>query len=449
MAGAMTAWAALAIGSLVVASDPLPAGDSCRREEGSLSRYLLCLELHARRPPEIHPTYYTELEDLETSLLESLPRGKAKYRVDILNALYHAGRPDVDYRPQLTLVDALDRRRADGGRRLPADCDVFSLINAGVAERYYNAGSTPHGVIVVRTRHDHVVNAFLRGTRLVGVLETVDGTIYRGPPTAHAEHRFFRPMSEREIVALYLANVGLALAGEGHVDRALVHIDEAVGLNPDEYVAHAGRAATLLLDAASDSGTAGGGASPWCSGPDNLHLLEQAERAAQRAMRLEPESDVLYSLLGRIKLRQCVPDQAQAYLERAVNLRDDPLDMYYLGVILHDQERFGEAISFARRGRRLIRQRADPLHRSLQVEMEFLLAHSHTQRANRRGSVKDLRRAMRFLGNVEREYPDDPRVQGLHGVIDRLDYRIGPVHREFGLPTVVRGPVYDASTDSQ
>jgi hypothetical protein len=63
--------------------------------------------------------------------------------------------------------------------------------------------------------------------------------------------------------------------------------------------------------------------------------------------------------------------------------------------------------------------------------------------------VKDLRRAMRFLGNVEREYPDDPRVQGLHGVIDRLDYRIGPVHREFGLPTVVRGPVYDASTDSQ
>ncbi len=131
-----------------------------------------------------------------------------------------------------------------------------------------------------------------------------------------------------------------------------------------------------------------------------------------------------------------------------MSLRDDPLDLYYLGMLFHEQQRFGEAIRLARRGRKLILQQADPIHRDLQIEMEFLLAHSHAQRANRRGSVKDLRRAMRFLGAVEREYAGDPRVHGLHQLIDRLDYRIGPVHREFGLPSAVRRTVYDASKNS-
>jgi tetratricopeptide (TPR) repeat protein len=437
----------LLLGAAAPASaEPSPTS-ACRRDEGSLTRYLLCLELQVRRAPETHRIYYAELEEIETTVLRRLPHGKWKGRRNILPSLYHANRPETAYLPQLTLADALDWRRGDDFRRLAADCDVFSLINAGIAERHYGEEYPLHRVVLVRTRHDHVVNALTRESKLAGVLETEDGSFYRGNPVTREEHRFFRPMTEREVVALYLAHVGLALMREGRDVPALGYIDESLRLNAAEFVAHAGQALTLLLAVASQPGSPGDEATPWCAGPEAAIMLERAELAAREAMRLEPTADSPYSLLGKIKLHQCRAEQARDYLERAVDLRPDPLDFYYLGLILHEQGKSSEAIRLVRRGRKAIRAGRDPRYRTLQVEMEFLLAHAHTRRAGLNGSPRELRRAMRFLEAVQREFPDHPNVQGLHRVIQRLDYKIGPVRRHLGIPQSLGRALYNASLD--
>jgi hypothetical protein len=152
---------------------------TCRRDEGSLTRYLLCVELQARRAPETHETYYAELDVLETTVLRELPRGNAKQRRSILPSLYHAQREDSVYLHRLTLIDALDWRRSDQRLRLAADCDLFSLVNVGISERYYGAEHATRGVVLVRTRRDHVMTATRRGARLGGLLETETGLSYR------------------------------------------------------------------------------------------------------------------------------------------------------------------------------------------------------------------------------------------------------------------------------
>ena len=424
--------------------DPAEAPTACRRDAGTLTRFLLCLELGARRPPETHGAYYAELESLEAAPLAGLPSAVGKHRPDILTSLYHAGRGSTIYLAQLTLVDALDWRRNDPQRRLAADCDILSLLNAGVAERYYGDDRSDYRVDLVRTSHDHVANLLTRTTRPVALLETVDGTILRGPLPARADGRPIRPMTEREVAALYLAHVGLALAREGKDEAALGRLDEALRLNPGEFVAWAGRALALLLEVASAPGDAAG-AAPWCAGPAAQPLLAWAEEAAARALAIAPEEDTPYSLLGKIKLHQCEPQQARPFLERAVELSPNPLDLYYLGLILHEQAAFRDAIRQVRRGLQLIVAGGDERYAALRHEMEFLLAHAYTERANLLGSPGQLRKAMRYLEDVEREFPDDGTVLGLRRVIEHLDHRIGPVRRDLGLPRGLGRTLYNAS----
>ena len=430
----------------VAAEPPVPEAADCDRAAGNLTRYLLCIELQARRPAIDHPRYYADLERIELGMLDVLPGGKARRRRNLLPQLYHARRDDTAFVPQQTLVDALDWRRADRFRRLAADCDVFSLINAGVAERYFGRDYPTHRVLVARTRHDHVVNAFARAGRLVGVLETEDGSTFVGAPGTRDEHSFFRPMSEAEVVSMYLAHVGLALAREGREQDALAFLDDALRLNPTEYVANAARALTLLLAVAVAPDRQGQG-QPWCAGPDNAPMLESASQAALQAMRIEPTAVGPHSLLGKIRLHQCRSAQARPHLQRAVQLGGDPLDRYYLGLVLSEEAQWDETIRTVRRGRRQVRSSGDRRYRPLQLEMEFLLAQAYARRAHRDESPRDLRRALHLLDTLRRSVPGDEQVALLELAIEQLDYRLGPVRRDFGLPRALGRKLYHANFD--
>ena len=430
-----------------LAADAQEAARACRREDGTLTRHLLCLELESRRPPETHARYYDALERLELAGLAELPRSGGKQRPEVLPWLYHAGRGGTVYLPQLTLVDTIDWRERDPAHRLAADCDILSLLNAGVAERYYRGERAGRAVDLVRTSHDHVANLATRAGRPTGVLETVDGTILRGALLVGRDGRPLAPMSEREVQAMYVAHVGLALAREGRDPEALAQLDEALRLAPGEYVAWAGRALALLLRVAEAPDAAAGGSPRWCAGPAAGPWLAEAERAAARARDLAPEADAPHSLLGKIKLYQCEPAEARVHLERAVARSPDPLDLYYLGLILHEQESYRDAIRAVRRGLELVLQRDEPSYATLRYEMEFLLAHAHTARASLQGSTGQLRRALEHLAPVEREFPDDATVLGLRQVIERLERQIGPLRRELGLPHKLGRSLYNATLD--
>jgi len=420
---------------------------ACRRDQGSLTRYLLCVELQTRRPPGTHQRYYAELDELETTVLRELPRGKAKQRRDILPLLYHAKREDTVYLRRLTLIDALDWRRSDQRLRLAADCDLFSLVNVGISERYYGAEHATRGVVLVRTRRDHVMTGTRRGDRLGGLLETETGLSYRSTQAVRTDHEQFELMSEREVIALYLAHVGLALAREGRDQKALEFLDTSLRFAPSEYVAHVGKALALLLTVATAADRTDDESRPWCAGGNGLALLDAAARSAESAIRLEPSADRAYSLLGKIALHQCRPERAQFHLERAVKMRPDPVDLYYLGLIHYEQDHLDRAIRLVRRGHKLARSTHDSRYRTLELEMEFLLAHAHTRRASLDASPRDLRKAMRFVESVRREFPEDEDIENLNQVIQRLDYRIGPVRRELGIPRGLSRGVYNASLD--
>jgi len=291
------------------------------------------------------------------------------------------------------------------------------------------------------------VTATRRGTRLGGLLETETGLLYRDTQAVRADQEQFDLMSEREVIALYLAHVGLALTREGLDQKALEFLDSALRFAPSEYVAHVGKALALLLSVATAADRTADESRPWCAGANGLPVLDDAARSAESAIRLEPTADSPYSLLGKIALHQCRPERARVHLERAVKMRPDPVDLYYLGLIHHDQNNLDRAIRLVRRGHKLVRGRNDPRYRSLQLEMEFLLAYAHTRRADRDASARDLRKAMRFLDSVRREFPDDEDIENLGKVMQRLDYRIGPVRRERGIPRSLSRRIFNASLD--
>jgi tetratricopeptide (TPR) repeat protein len=180
---------------------------------------------------------------------------------------------------------------------------------------------------------------------------------------------------------------------------------------------------------------------------NGLALLDDAARSAESAIRLEPTAGSAFSLLGKIALHQCQPERAQTHLERAVKMRPDPVDLYYLGLIHYEQDNLDRAIRLVRRGYKLARGANDPRYRTLQLEMEFMLAHAHTTRAGLETSPRDLRKAMRFLDTLRREFPDDEDVKSLDRVIQRLDYKHGPVRRELGIPRGLSRRAYNASLD--
>lgn len=410
----------------------------CRGLEGTLSRRLLCLDLQARRPAESHAAYYDALDALDAAAVRQLPRDPNRWPSrDILGLLHHAKRPKAAYEIAVTLVDVLDRQR-DGRRGiLAADCDLFCFLNVGTTERYYGTGRRAVGIL--RTSHDHLVNASLEDGRITGVLETVDGSVHE--LRTRSDERWLsrelpaRPMSESEIVALYLANIGLALQIEGHHAVALSYFDAALELNREEFVAHVGLALALLLK----SDQTGGDGDAACGA-----VLERAESAALAAAALEPQADGPYAVLGRIKLRCRAPASAQRYLEQAADLRPDPVHHYYLTLALAKQQKFGEAIDAAQRGKKLIGDEDDPRYDALRVEMDYLLALAYAHRALGERSESDLRKAMDLLSSVAALRPDDDAVRRLGAWIDRVDHEIGPVRRDLGIPRPSRNTM-DAS----
>ncbi len=423
----------IGLGALLLVA-PCAAGDlprkaaealtACRGVESALSRRLLCLDLQARRPAESHAGYYGALDALDSTVVRQLPRDPTRWPSrDILGLLHHAQRPKTRYEIAVTLVDVLDRRRDDPRSTLAADCDLFCFLNVGATERYYGPGRRAVGIL--RTSYDHLVNASLEDGRITGVLETVDGSVHE--LATRRDERWLsrempgRPMSESEIVALYLANIGLALQIDGHHAVALSYFDAALELNREEFVAHVGLALALLLEAAkTDSDGA-------------LALLERAESAAKAALALEPRADGPYAVLGRVKLRSRAPASAQLYLEQAAALRPDPVHHYYLTLALAAQQKYGEAIDAAQRGRRLIGDDDDSRYGALRVEMEYLLALAYAQRAEKDRSPSDLRKAMDLFSPVAALRPDDDAVRQLGDWIDRVDHEIGPVRRELGI----------------
>jgi tetratricopeptide (TPR) repeat protein len=407
---------------------------ACDRTDGSLTRFVLCAELQTRRSPETHAGYYAELEEIESTVLSSLPRRKAHQRRNILTALYHANRDDTAYSHRLTLVETLDARRGDPRKRLSADCDVFSLINAGISERYYGGDHARHGVVLVRTRPTHVMTATRRGLRLGGLLETENGAIYRDSRRFRSSVEQFELMTEPEIVGLYLAHVGLALALEGRTSTAVEVLDDALAQAPGEYVAHVGKALTLLLAASATDDPNVDPSKPWCAAGERLVLLDEAARSAEAAIELERHADAAHSLLGRIALHQCRPATARVQLELALEARPDPVDLYYLGLIENQEADLDRAIRVVRRGHRLARATGDPRYHALQREMEFMLAHALARRSDLDESRRDLRRAMHFLEMVQQEFAQDEAVEGLEEAIRRMNRRIGPARSGLRIP---------------
>lgn len=412
----------------------LQAAEPCRRSDGTLARYLLCLDVQARRPESAHAGYYRDLAELEAGILRQLPSNPAaKPLRALLPRLHHAAAPSTRYEVALTLVDALDARRRDPQSVLPADCDLFSFLNLGVGERFYRETSVDRRVGTVRVRYDHVVTAAVEDGAITGLLDTADGSIrdVRGAGT-------LRPMSESEVVALYLANLGLALQIEGRTSAAIEHFDRALELNPGEFVAHLGRGVALLgsvAPGAVDSErctTEAGGA------------LSEAEQAALAALEIAPEADSPYALLGRIKLRGCAPSSAERYLEQALARRADPVHAYYLTLALEEQRKFEQAIAAARRGKRLIADAGPSRYAELGLELDYLLAVAHTSRADSLGSERELVKAMQHLSSIRGLRRVDDAELRLEAWIDRVDRRIGPVRREIGIPHSVPRTV-DAS----
>jgi hypothetical protein len=102
------------------------------------------------------------------------------------------------------------------------------------------------------------------------------------------------------------------------------------------------------------------------------------------------------------------------------------VDLYYLGLILDQQQRLDRAIRVVRRGYRLVRASGDPRYGALQAEMEFMLAHALARRAALDESKRDLRRAMRFLNAVRQKLPDDEHVDGLEQAMRRMAVSLPP-----------------------
>jgi tetratricopeptide (TPR) repeat protein len=471
--GLVLALLAVALAAPVLhAAPPRPAGAAlaaCESAAGSLPRFLLCLDLEARRARETHADYERALETLLDRALDRLPDDQGrKPALALLSRLHHARQVDTRYATTVTLVDALDRMHEDPRGTLWADCDLFGLLNLGVAERYYGDGA-PRGqqIGLLRTRHDHVVTVSLQEGRITGLLETVDGSVApvsgreatsfaallragarapvlepdlrepaaaAGPAAAEVHVGSPRPMTEREVVALYLADIGLALQIDGEHAAARTYFDAALTRNAGEYLAHLGRALSIVAAYEAGAGLrAGGGAA--CDGP--APALDEAEAAAREASRIEPGADGPYAVLGRIALRRCDVGQAQDRLRHALALRPDPVTYYHLALAAHTRQAYDEAIDAAREGVKRL-ETGDPRQAALGTELDYLLALAHAFRAEATSSGRDLRRAMTHFAAVAAALPDDHAVARLGAWIDEIDHAIGPVEREHGWPARIR-----------
>ena len=119
-------------------------------------------------------------------------------------------------------------------------------------------------------------------------------------------------------------NLGLALAGEGKVDEAIIHYQEALQSKPDFAEGHNNLGPAL----------AGRG------------QIDEAIAQYRQALKIDPEfveaqNDLGIALAGRGKL-----DEAMAHFRRALEINPDCLESHYnLGVALAAGGQFDEAIT--------------------------------------------------------------------------------------------------------
>jgi tetratricopeptide (TPR) repeat protein len=153
--------------------------------------------------------------------------------------------------------------------------------------------------------------------------------------------------------------------------------------------------------------------------------LASAEASLRAALALEPAAGGAYVLLGRVELARDRPERARPLFDRAVELRPEPLPLYYLGLTLYRQRHLVEAITAVERGRDLIAEDRFADFRSLEIEMDHLLAHAHARLAEAEGSAIELVKARRYLAAVADASPGDERVGPLRAALEWLASLLG------------------------
>ena len=322
----------------------------CDRTDGNLSRYLLCRELTALETADPR-ILYELLDRVEQTALDKLHAMK-KMRTGgpALAKLYAAGRGPALYEPTLLLADVLQNRPpgCDGSSScdsLRADCDLFGVLNYGVAEKYYGDGFGASGFGLVRTGPRHLMAAFATHGRITTVLETTDGSMFfnaRGvfSPQARRNARsdtYFRSMTEAEIVAMHVGSIGQRLKALGRHGDALAHFDEALALNADEYFAHRGRAEILLVQATRplrQNSTPIGGCALGELPLDKVEttLLDEAGFSIRHALKLDGGDPHSLFLLGAIQYFNDELHAAHDSFRAAARRGSNPVYDYYLGL---------------------------------------------------------------------------------------------------------------------
>jgi tetratricopeptide (TPR) repeat protein len=148
--------------------------------------------------------------------------------------------------------------------------------------------------------------------------------------------------------------LGLALAGAGRWDEALVHFREGVRLDPRHPDRHLHLGNALIQTGHVEEGLA----------------------AIARSLALDPEHAPAHQALGMFYLERGRLEQAGAHLERALALRPGAVVRTHLGVLREKQGRLEEA-------RRLYETaiREDPLRAAPHANLGALLARQGEERA--------------------------------------------------------------------
>ena len=463
-------------GQLILGFPPTRAGQTsprvdidrdreCRREDGTLSRYLLCRELTALRPGDPQ-RYYALLAKADEMVLRNLPRtAKRRTGTPVLRQMHTVGHGATDPQGTDLLVDLFDgweaRCDSDVGDDCSfdhADCDLLSILNYGSSERYYGEQFASSGFSMVRTAPTHVITGFASGSRVTSALETTNGTIvsnFHGIFTRTAVLRagkrgYLRPMKESEIVAMHLASIGLRLMDQRRYDLALSLFDEALAFNDREFLAHSGRTQALITKAiepfvpvVQSSRDCVRNAEGFAETHDLL--LDEAERSIRWVLAWSDEYHYAHYLLGTINYLQNDLLEAHHAFRAATSRQARPSYFYGLGLTRLRLGMNKKAIRSLRKSRELVANLEQTEGRDAGLKSAGLaLALAYKVMAEEERSYKAARSGVR---SVERALHTGPRTvceQVLQDQLLVLQKRLVPPDWGFPVPAFLSGPIHSA-----
>jgi tetratricopeptide (TPR) repeat protein len=170
-----------------------------------------------------------------------------------------------------------------------------------------------------------------------------------------------------------LYKVGVAELGLGVFEDALVDLNQAVKLNPDDP------AFLIALGAA------------WLKKPD----LFAGEQVFRRALQIQPDNAQAQMYLGYVLYKQKKFGEAKPYLEKTIKADAKlPEPFYYLGLILQEENEDEQAVTF--------------LERAIAVSPAF--ANAHVALGASYLKVKDYQRAQKELELGAKLNPDDSKA---------------------------------------